>query len=86
MHSLTQLTPTVFSDPAASPPPDCVQTTLDTALLITPPETDFSPYLMVKCQDLVFIKHLKNSKTLLRRLSVLLFLSPDSLCIDYVEL
>ena len=42
-HSLTQLTPTVFSDPAASPPPDCLQTTLDTALLITPSETDFSP-------------------------------------------
>nr|XP_020735962.1 wiskott-Aldrich syndrome protein family member 1-like [Odocoileus virginianus texanus] len=43
MHSLTQLTQTVFSDPAVSPPPDCLQTTLDTALLITPPETDFSP-------------------------------------------
>lgn len=31
------------------------------------------PYLMVKCQDLVFAKYLKNSKTFLRRLSVLLF-------------
>lgn len=41
-HSLTQLTPTVFSDPAASPPPDCLQTTLDTALLITPSETFLS--------------------------------------------
>ncbi|XP_043753350.1 wiskott-Aldrich syndrome protein family member 1-like [Cervus elaphus] len=43
MHSLTQLTQTVFNDPAASPPPDCLQTTLDSPLLITPPETDFSP-------------------------------------------
>ncbi|XP_040121249.1 wiskott-Aldrich syndrome protein family member 1-like [Oryx dammah] len=43
MHSLTSLTPTVFSDPAASPPPDCLQTTPDTALLIASPETDFSP-------------------------------------------
>lgn len=43
IHSPTQLTSTVFRNPAASPPPDCLQTTLDAALLITPPQTEFSP-------------------------------------------